>query len=201
MLNRRILRIKVFKEIYAVRMGSTSSLSRACAQLDEALESTRDLYLFMMAFIPALTAVAADRLKQLELKVNKSEQERNPNRRFADNSLAALLNSDPDFAKILKKKKLVWGAYDLILRKIYASVAEKDYFLEYMQAPKSSLKDDCRLFTRIFEEEIVDREDLETALEEGSIYWNDDLAYASPAAARPSRTSPPAVPGGSRTCI
>ena len=40
------------------------------------------------------------------------------------------------------------------------------------------LAEDCKLFTRIFEEEFVDLEELEMILEEKSLYWNDDLAYA-----------------------
>ena len=58
------------------------------------------------------------------------------------------------------------------------SIASKEYFAEYMASPAVSLKEDCRLFTRIFEEEFVDSEDLERILEDKSIYWNDDLAYA-----------------------
>ena len=38
--------------------------------------------------------------------------------------------------------------------------------------------EDCKLFTKIFEEEFVDLEELEMMLEEKSLYWNDDLAYA-----------------------
>ena len=66
----------------------------------------------------------------------------------------------------------------MVLRKIYASILEKDYFRDYMASPERSLAEDCRLFTRIFEEEFVDCEELENILEEKSIHWNDDLAYS-----------------------
>ena len=58
------------------------------------------------------------------------------------------------------------------------SIASKDYYKKYMESPKSSLDEDCRLFTRIFEEEFVDSVELEQILEEKSMHWNDDLAYA-----------------------
>ena len=58
------------------------------------------------------------------------------------------------------------------------SVASKDYYVEYMASEERSLAEDCRLFTRIFEEEFVDSEELEMLLEDKSIYWNDDLAYS-----------------------
>lgn len=179
MLNRRILRIKAFKELFAIEMSQGCSLAMAQKELDASLESTRDLYLFMLAGIAPLTAVAQDRINQLSKKINKTEEEKNPNLKFVNNSLAPLLSQDPDFQKIVKKRGLDnWGAFDLILRKVYASIQTKDYFKEYMSAPGSSLKEDCKLFCRIFEEEFVDREDFETALEDMSLYWNDDLAYS-----------------------
>ena len=58
------------------------------------------------------------------------------------------------------------------------SVSSKGYFAEYMASPERSLKEDCKLFTKIFEEEFVDSEELEMILEDKSIHWNDDLAYA-----------------------
>lgn len=178
MLNRRILRIKAFKELFAIEMLSGKSLADALKELDVAIESTRDLYLFMLSSISALTAVANDRFAQLQKKINKTDDEKNPNLKFAQNSLAQLLDSDPDFQKIIKKKGFNWGAYDLILKKVYASMQTKDYFAAYMADQERSLKADCKLFVKVFEEEFVDREDLVLALEDLSIYWNDDLAYS-----------------------
>ena len=58
------------------------------------------------------------------------------------------------------------------------SVCTKDYYAAYMASEEHSLAEDCKLFTRIFEEEFVDSTELEQILEEKSLYWNDDLAYA-----------------------
>lgn len=178
MLNRRILRIKAFKELFVIEMSPEKSLAAAQKELDAALESTRDLYLFMLSSISPLTRIAAEKITQLQMKVNKTEEEKHPNMKFAGNALAQMFDADPDFRKIIRKKALDWGPYDLILRKIYASIQTKDYFQEYMASDSSSLEEDCRLFSHIFEEEFVDREDLETALEDLSIYWNDDLPYS-----------------------
>jgi N utilization substance protein B len=58
------------------------------------------------------------------------------------------------------------------------SICSKEYYAEYMASEERSLADDCRLFTKIFEEEFVDSAELEQILEDKSLYWNDDLAYA-----------------------
>lgn len=178
MLNRRILRIKAFKVLYGSVLSGDMSLSEAQARLELSCEATRDLYLYMLAIVSPLTKIARERIEAVQKKINKTEEELNPNMKFADNALAKFLDEDVDFQKIISKKKLSWDQYDILLKKVMTSVASKEYYAEYMASEKRSMKEDCKLFTKIFEEEFVDSEELEMILEEKSLHWNDDLAYA-----------------------
>ncbi len=178
MLNRRILRIKAFKVLYGSVLAEDISLAQAEAQLELSCEATRDLYIYMLGVISPLTKIAQERIEMGKSKFNPTEEERNPNMKFAENALAGLLDADVDFQKIYKKKKFDWSQYDLVLKKIMTSIASKDYYAEYMASEKRSLAEDCKLFIRIFEEEFVDCEELESLLEEKSLYWTDDLAYS-----------------------
>lgn len=178
MLNRRILRIKAFKVLYGSVLSDNMSLAQAQSQLDVSCEAARDLYLYMLGIVSPLTKIAQERIVAARSKFNPTDEERNPNMKFAENALARLLDEDVDFQKLFSKKKLSWAQYDLFLKKVMTSVQGKEYFAEYMSSPKTGLAEDCRLFTRIFEEEFVDSEDLEKILEDKSLYWNDDLAYS-----------------------
>ena len=178
MLNRRILRIKAFKVLYSSVLSDNMSLSQAEAQLELSCESTRDLYVYMLGIVSPLTKIASERIEAARAKFNPTEEEKNPNMKFAENALASLLDADEDFQKVFKKKKFDWSQYDLFLKKVMTSVASKDYYAEYMASPERSLAEDCKLFTRIYEEEFVDSEELEKILEDKSLYWNDDLAYS-----------------------
>lgn len=178
MLNRRILRIKAFKVLYSSVLSGNMSLSQAEAQLELSCEAARDLYVYMLGIVSPLTRIAQDRIEAGLSKFNPTEEEKNPNRKFAENSLAVLLDTDEDFQKVFKKKKFDWSQYDLFLKKVMTSVASKEYYAEYMASPARSLAEDCKLFTKIFEEEFVDSEELEKILEDKSLYWNDDLAYS-----------------------
>ena len=178
MLNRRILRIKAFKVLYSSVLSGNMSLAQAETQLECSCEAARDLYIYMLGIVSPLTAIARERIEAAKTKFNPTDEERNPNMKFADNALARLLDSDVDFQKLFNKKKFTWAQYDIFLKKVMTSVASKEYFKEYMSSQESSLKEDCRLFTRIFEEEFIDSEDLERILEEKSLYWNDDLGYS-----------------------
>jgi N utilization substance protein B len=178
MLNRRILRIKAFKVLYGSVLSDEKSLDQALVQLEQSCEAARDLYIYMLSIVSPLTKVARERIEAAQKKFNQTEEERNPNMKFADNQLAQLIDADVDLQKILAKKKLSWAQYDLLLKKVMTSVASKEYYAQYMSSPERSLKEDCSLFTKIFEEEFVDSEELEMILEEKSMHWNDDLAYA-----------------------
>ena len=178
MLNRRILRIKAFKVLYSSVLAGNMSLAEAEAQLELSCEATRDLYIYMLGIVSPLTKIAQERIEAGKSKFNPTEEERNPNMKFAENALAKFLDEDVDFQKVFKKKKFEWMQYDLFLKKVMTSVASKEYYAEYMASGDKSLAEDCKLFTRIFEEEFVDSEELEKILEDKSLYWNDDLAYS-----------------------
>ena len=178
MLNRRILRIKAFKALYGAVLSGDMSVARAESALEASCEATRDLYIYMLGIVSPLTGVARERIEAARAKFNPTEEEKNPNMKFAQNALADLLDADVDFQKIFNKKKYDWSQYDIVLKKIYSSILKKEYFQKYMASQTRSLEEDCRLFTRIFEEEFVDCAELESLLEEKSIHWNDDLAYS-----------------------
>ena len=178
MLNRRILRLKAFKVLYGSVLSDNMSLSQAQSQLDIACEAARDLYVYMLGVVSPLTRLAQNRIDAAKTKFNPTEEELNPNTKFADNALAKLFDADVDFQKVYKKKKFDWDQYDLFLKKVLNSIQSKEYYAEYMNSGKASLAEDCKLFTRIFEEEFVDSAELEQILEDKSLYWNDDLAYS-----------------------
>ena len=178
MLNRRILRIKAFKTLYGSVLSGNMSLTQAEAQLELSCEAARDLYIYMLGIVSPLTQIAKDRIEAGKAKFNPTDEEKNPNTKFADNALARLLDGDADFQKVFNKKKFSWAQYDLVLKKIFSSICQKQYYLDYMSSDDRSLDEDCRLFTRIFEEEMVDCEELERLLEDKSLFWNDDLAYS-----------------------
>lgn len=178
MLGRRILRIKAFKVLYGYAVTGKMTLDEAMKELDLSCEATRDLYLFMLAIISPLTKEARSRIELAKTKFHPTEEDLNPNEKFADNALAPFFDNDPDFQKLISKKGLSWEQYDLLIKGVLDSMKEKPYFKRYMDSEEHSLKEDCKLFKKIFEEEFVDNAQLAAILEDKNMYWIDDLAYS-----------------------
>ncbi|MBR1926393.1 MAG: hypothetical protein IJ840_01370 [Bacteroidales bacterium] len=164
--------------MYGCAEDPSKSLAEAESELEVSCEATRSLYLFMLSVIPYLTREAAARIENAKGKFNPTEEERNPNMKFVGNSIAPLLDSDPDLTKLLARRKLSWDPFDAFIRDTYDSMTGKRYFKNYMADPERSVAKDAALFVKMFEEEFVDSAALEEILEDLSIWWNDDLAYA-----------------------
>lgn len=178
MLNRRILRIKAFKAIYSYAENPGMTLKDTESLLERSCESTRDLYLFLLSIVQPLTDEARSRIEAARSKFNPTEEELHPNTKFIENSVAPLLSQDPDFTKLLAKKKFSWEQYDVLLRHLYEKIRTRQYFKEYLESAESGLESDVKLWTRIFEREFEDNTELQDILEDLSIHWADDLAYA-----------------------
>ena len=177
MLNRRILRVKAFKALYAYAENPDLTLKEVLAGLDASSEATRDLYLYMMAVVPALTAEAARRVEAARGKFNPTEEDLNPNLKFVCNGISALLEKDPDFARLVEKKKISWEQQDAFLHGLYETVRTRDYYAAYMEAPGQSLEGDAAFWQEVFAREFEDNEALAAILEDASIFWTDELPY------------------------
>ncbi len=177
MLNRRILRIKAFKVLYAYAENPDLTLKEALGSLEASCEATRDLYLYMLEVIPALTQEAARRTEAARTKFNPTQEELHPNLKFVRNGIAALLEQDTDFQKLVDKKKLSWEQNDAFVHTLYETLKTRPYYQAYMQDPEQSLAKDAALWKQVFENEFEDDETLWAILEDLSIHWSDDLPY------------------------
>lgn len=177
MLTRRLIRVKVFKELFGKVASGADSLVQAEKELIASCNKTVDLYCFLMGLPSALKGVAEQKIEAGLKKFHPTPQEADPNRKFVENGFIEILENDTVFGNLCSSRGLTWGEYDSFVKKLYASVAASDYFKEYMENPQRSLQEDIALVKAIYENELEDNELLEDILEETSVYWMDDLAY------------------------
>ena len=187
MLNRRLIRIKVFKVLYSVVASGSDSLIEAEKTLNYSCEKTLHLYYFMLNAAVALRNAALTRIETGLMKFNPTPEERNPNRKFAENRVSAYLAGDPRFVKFCEDHGLMWNE-DLqsFIKKTLQTLSARDYFKEYMESGESSMEEDCTLFIRMFSdlELFEDNGDLASTLEDMSVYWTDDLGFVLSAIVR-----------------
>jgi N utilization substance protein B len=177
MLNRRLIRVKVFKELFGKVVQGNDSLMQAEKELILSCNKTVDLYCFMLGLPGALKKIAQAKIDAGLKKFHPTPAEANPNMKFVENKFIGILENDFAFGNACQTKGLGWGEQETFVKKLFASIVAKDYYISYMENPERSLKEDMELVKKIYEEELEDNELLEDILEEMSLYWMDDLSY------------------------
>ena len=178
MLSRRLIRIKAFKTLFAYVGSGSDNADAAQKTLLEACDKVKDLHYFLLNLSGPLVRVAEDKIAAGLQKFHPTEAEAHPNLKFVHNRFAALLADDPEFGRYCQKRGLTWGEWEPFVRHIYNSILTKDYYQNYMESPEDSFEEDCRLFSCIYQDEFEDNEELDSILEDLSILWIDDVAYA-----------------------
>ena len=176
MLNRRILRIKAFKVLYANILAGNSSLAQAESQLDQSCEATRDLYLYMLSVVPPLTQIAKDRIEAAKTKLRPTEEDLNPNTRFIDNAFIAQLAQNKQLEEYSNNQKRTWEDEGEFIKRLFASIEESKAYQEYMSKDTLTYEDDRELWRKLYRSMIAQNEQIDEILEEQSLYWNDDKA-------------------------
>jgi transcription antitermination protein NusB len=177
MISRRIIRIKVLQILYAFFTSPETSINNTEKELFFSLQKTYDLYHYLMSLILEIEKFAEDRIDLGLKKHRPTSADLTPNTRFVNNLLIHQLKTNISLTKYLESAKLSWINEDELIRKLYLSLIEQEFYQEYMSAEQNSYADDRKLVEDIFKYLILDNDDIESLLEEQSIYWNDDLDF------------------------
>ena len=177
MISRRLLRIKVLKGLYGYIGGQRGSLVAAEKELALSIRKTYDQYNYLFWFVPLLQDLA---IRRIDLGLQKhlpSEEELNPNTKFAENKVIKQISENAALIKFAEQNSVIMTDAASIIRKMYRNITKRDYFKEYMNDPVRSFAGDRRLVIDILETEFEDFEDLYNMLEEQSIYWTDEPEF------------------------
>lgn len=177
MLSRRLLRVKVAKNLYAHLKSGSDNLKASEKNLVESIDKAYDLYFLMMSLIVEVARYAESRQELARQKMLPTYEDLNPNRRFVDNKVVMLLANDDEVNDYLAKNKLSWSRHGDLVRDIYGRMVEADYYKEYMSASVSTFTDD-RKFVEAFFTSLDEDEALADVVDDMSLLWNDDLSFA-----------------------
>ncbi|MCK9300145.1 MAG: transcription antitermination factor NusB [Bacteroidales bacterium] len=175
MINRVLIRTKVLHMVYAYHQNNKENLAKAEKELFYSLEKTYELYLYLLLLVSDISYYAEQRIDLARSKYLPSPEEQNPNLRFVNNAFLAQLRQNTSFRHEINNRKLSWAQYDTVIKKLYDQIQTAPFYIEYMQAENNSYEADKEIWRKIFKQIIQNNSYLEEAMEEQSIYWNDDL--------------------------
>lgn len=179
MISRRLLRIKALMALYAFNRREDDNLTQAETELMFSIGKTYDLYHYLLLLVLEVADFAAEKIDQALQKRMPTHEDLNPQRRFIDNQVIAQLRSNVAFNDFVSSRKLSWINASHIPRILYNKMMNWDVYAEYMKLENSNYMSDKKFIIRLITNLFADSEDLQSTLEEQSIYWNDDMEYIS----------------------
>lgn len=155
--------------------GARASYYQATKNLEQSLLKAHQLYISVFALIVALTRTREQQLETAKTKFLATAQDKNPNRRFVDNSLAAYLAGDEKLQQYCKEYGIDWESDYTLMTSLTDQIVKSKVYQEYMEAPDTDWNKDCEFWRTVMKNVIFPSDDFNEALENQSVYWNDDL--------------------------
>jgi N utilization substance protein B len=163
--------VATFRSYY----GASSGYANACNALEDSLDKAYELYHSMFVLMIDLTTEQERRIENARAKYLASSEERNPNMRFAENQFIARLKTSTSLNEYLKDNPISWEADIALINSLLEKIKASKIYEDYMAAPATTYAADCEFWRNIMRNVVFTSDELAEALEEKSVYWNDDL--------------------------
>ena len=177
MLSRRLLRVKVAKNLYAHLKSGSDNLKASEKNLVESIDKAYDLYFQMMSLIVEVAHYAESRIEINKNKKLPTYEDLNPNRRFVDNAVIHLIATSDSVNDVIARRKLSWAPYGDAVKDVYNRMVESEYYKKYMSASICTFSDDRR-FVEEFFTSLEEDEALNDVVNDMSLLWTDDYGFA-----------------------
>jgi N utilization substance protein B len=165
--------------LFAYQRSEGAELAVGEKLLKLSLEKIYDLYIHQLSLLTEIHTFAARQIEEAKNKMMPTEQDLNPNLRFMENRVLLQLKHNPQLEKHISARKINWADQLELIRRIFSSFKESEEYINYMNGPEPTYKDQRRIVYRLYEDFILANEHLESIFEEKSILWVNDLEQVS----------------------
>lgn len=174
MINRTLIRLKIVQLLYAFYQKGGKNVESAEKELLFSLSKAHELYNYLLLLMVDITRMADEIINAQEERNKVTHVETKISHRFLDNKFIEQLSSNVSLMNFVRLHKFNWGDDRELLKKLYASITESEYYAEYMIKDSVDYTADRELWRKIYKHIIMKSTDIDDSLEEKSIYWNDD---------------------------
>ena len=173
MINREIIRIKIVQLTYAYYQNGNKNIDTAEKELFFSLSKAYDLYNYMLALIVAVNKEATRRNEVLVQRA-KREGTAEPSQKFVFNRFAIQLAENIQLNEFMSTQKSGWDENASFVSSLLEKIEQSDIYQDYMNSTDDSYDADRELWRKLYRTFIQDNDEIDTILEDMSLYWNDD---------------------------
>ena len=180
MLSRRHIRLKVMQSLYSYFSAKEDNMPVAERAMLKHINEVIELNLVIIALLIELVKHADSFYEEGKKKHLPTEADLNPNRRFVDNELIALIREDKALMDRVSRVSGIWLKNDHdIVRKLFVELHKSEQYTKYISSEEIGIDVDQRFIVNALNDIILNNELVHHILEERSIYWTDDLPFVA----------------------
>jgi len=161
--------------VFAYCQKENNDLKMAEKELHLSLQKSYDLYFYLLLLIVELTFLHEQKVDARKHKLLPSADDLNPDMRFINNRFARQLESNEILRRYVSEHGITWKNHKDFVEKILEMILESDIYTDYLKNPKDNYAVDQEFWRLVFRNLICGNEEIEDALEDICIYWNDDV--------------------------
>lgn len=175
-VNRRHIRVKVMQTIYAMHQNGSDNLEKEEKFLLHSIDAIQDLYLIMLSSLIEICKKETTYLQLASQKHLATKEEKNPNKKFINNSVFQILSENNSLSIALENRSINnWTLNDDYIILLLAAIKESDLYAKYMVNNINTFEEDKAFVVAIFSDIIVPNEKLYDYLEDDKLTWIDDI--------------------------
>jgi len=168
------------QSLYAYFSTKENNMPAAEKSMLKHIEEVVELNLVILSLLVELVKYADNFFEDGKKKHLPTEADLNPNRRFVENKVIALIREDQALMDKIAKVSGIWLKNDHnVIRKLFKQLLQSDLYKNYIANDDNTIKVDQRFFVNALNDHILNNELVHHIFEERSIYWIDDLPFVA----------------------
>lgn len=154
-----------------------ASINEIEKELFFSIKKTYDLYHYLLILVVDINNYAQKRIEIAQQKKLPTEADLNPNTRFITNKYIEQIRINNQLLRYLEINKLNWANNPELIKGIYSEMIDSEDYKNYMSASDNSYNTDKAFVAKLYKNIIANYEPIYNALEEQSIFWNDEVEF------------------------
>ena len=164
------------QSIYAMHQNGSDSIEKQEKFLLYSIDNILDLYLIMVSSLIEIGKKEVVFLEKSSQKHLATPEERNPNKKFINNSIFEVLAENNSLSIALENRKIDnWFLNDDYIILLLNEIKQSELYEKYMRNTVNTFDEDKQFILDVFTELIVPNEKLYDYLEDNKLTWIDDI--------------------------
>lgn len=171
--------------LYAFKGTESDDFSKDQRFLLNSIDNMYNLYLLLLSLLIEVQKRAENHLEKSSQKHLPTDEEKNPNRKFVNNQVLALLKNNEQLqAKFDEAHVNNWELDSEYVEIIFKAILASDLYADYLKTKTSDFKEDRDFIVDVFKEIIAPNDKLYDYIEDKHLTWLDDLPTVNTAIAK-----------------